>query len=104
MALQCLLNESSETEFEELMFWGRVSGVRGDYYIAVGVTYTKQYEFPTKSFYFASSNDMVFRKFRDINTQHETEYDKILTPFTGDSAHIYIKVENETDPNVAAQA
>lgn len=104
LSLQTLLNQSSDTEFEELMFWGRISGLRADYYIAVGVTYSKQYEFPTKTFYFASSSDFVFRKFRDMNTQHKDEYDKILTPFIGDSAHIYIKEENETDPNAVAQA
>ena len=73
MGLQALLNEASESgdcAFEELLFWGRVSGLRADYYIAMGVTYEKQYEFPTKSFYFASSTNFVFRKFRDINTQH----------------------------------
>ena len=95
MGLQQLLNESADAEFEELLFWGRVSGTRSDYYIAMGVTYKHQYEFPTKCFFFASSNDFVFRKFRDMNTQHKDEYDKILTPFIGDSAHVYIKEERE---------
>jgi len=61
MGLQALLNESRDTDFEELMFWGRVSGLRADYYVAVGVTYAKQYEFPTKTFFFACSGDFVFR-------------------------------------------
>lgn len=95
MGLQQLLNESADAEFEELLFWGRVSGTTQDYYIAMGVTYKHQYEFPTKCFFFASSNDFVFRKFRDMNTQHKDEYDKILTPFIGDSAHVYIKEERE---------
>ena len=81
------------------MFWGRISGLTADYYIAMGVTYTQQYEFPTKTFFFANSNDMVFRQFRDINTLHKDEYDKISAPFDGDSSKIYIKVENETNPN-----
>ena len=98
------MNECQETDFEELLFWGRVSGTKGDYYVAQGVTYKKQYEFPTKTFYFASSSDFAFRKFRDINTQHKDEYDKITTPFTGDSSHIYIKEDRESDPNAAAAA
>ena len=102
LGLQALLNESSDGEFEELLFWGRVSGIRSDYYVAMGVTYKHQYEFPTKTFYFASSSDYVFRKFRDINTQHEEEYDKITEPFKGDSSYVYIKIENETDPNASA--
>ena len=65
MGLQALLNEASADDFEELLFWGRVSGTNADYYVAMGVTYKHQYEFPTKTFYFASSNDFVFRAFRD---------------------------------------
>ena len=102
MGLQQLLNDSADAEFEELLFWGRVSGTRADYYIAMGVTYKHQYEFPTKSFFFASSNDFVFRKFRDMNRQHEAEYDKILTPFIGDSTHIYIKEDREKTPEQLA--
>lgn len=69
----------------------------------MGVTYSKQYEFPTKCFFFASSNDFVFRAFRDMNTLHQDKYDDIVSAFTGDSNHIYIKVENETDPNAPKQ-
>ena len=95
MGIQALLNDCSDTDFEELLFWGRISGLRADFYIAMGVTYSKQYEFPTKTFYFASSNDFIFRQFRDINTLHKDKYDGLLGPFQGDSAHIYIKEEKE---------
>jgi radial spoke head protein 9 len=89
MGLQHLLNESKPEDFEELLFWGRISGIAKDYYIAMGVTYTKQYEFPTKTFYFASSADFVFKQFREINTQHKDVYDTITAPFSGDSTLIY---------------
>jgi len=101
MGLQQLLNNAGEADFEELLFWGRVSGSRSDYYIAMGVTYKHQYEFPSKTFYFASSNDFVFRQFRDMNVLHKDVYDTISTPFIGDSAHIYVKLENEPDQNAA---
>ena len=104
MGIQALLNECSDTDFEELLFWGRISGLRADYYIAMGVTYSKQYEFPTKTFYFASSNDFVFKQFRDMNTLHKDKYDDLVGPFQGDSNHIYIKVEHETDPTAEAAA
>ena len=68
----------------------------------MGVTYSHQYEFPTKTFYFASSNDFVFKKFRDMNTQHKALYDSFKEAFSGDSTKIYKKEENETD--LAAQA
>ena len=95
LGLQQLLNDAKPEDFEELLFWGRVSGVSKDYYIAMGVTYTSQYEFPTKTFFFATSGDMVFKQFREINTQHKDEYDKIVTQFKGDPTHVYIKVDEE---------
>lgn len=87
------MNDAKPEDFEEILFWGRVSGITKDYYIAMGVTYTKQYEFPTKTFYFASSSDMVFRQFREINKQHEEVYDTIKEPFSGDSNKVYVQVE-----------
>ena len=98
MGLQALLNEADGTDFEEILFWGRISGMTCDYYIAMGVTYTKQYEFPTKTFYFASSNDFVFKKFRDINSLHKDKYDALEGPFKGDSNHVYY-----LDPREAEQ-
>ena len=103
LGLQALLNECSDTDFEELLFWGRVSGLAGDYYIATGVTYTHQYEFPTKTFYFASSRDFAFRKFRDLNDQHRDLYENFARDsFSGDSNKMLHKIDNETDPNEAA--
>ena len=96
LGLQNLLNSSADGDFEELLFWGRITGTRGDYYIAMGVTYKRQYEFPTKTFFFASSTDFVFKKFRDINTFHKDKYDGLTGAFTGDSALVHIKVEPET--------
>jgi len=59
----------------------------------MGITYARQYEFPTKCFYFATSKDFIFKKFRPLNTQHSDKYDALKGPFTGDASHIYIKVE-----------
>ena len=95
MGLQQLLNDSKAEDFEELLFWGRISGISQDYYIAMGVTYSKQYEFPTKTFYFASSSDMTFRQFRELNTQHKELYDTLDGQFTGDSTFIHEKVESD---------
>jgi hypothetical protein len=50
-----LLNTSKTADFEELMFWGRIEGLKNDYYIAIGVTYTDKFEFPEKRFYWATS-------------------------------------------------
>ena len=39
-----------------------------------------------------------------MNTLHKDKYDGLVGPFQGDSAHIYIKVENETKSEEAAAA
>ena len=46
LALQQLLNACGPNDFEELLFWGRVSGAKADYYIALGIIYKERYEFP----------------------------------------------------------
>lgn len=53
--MQELLNNAGATEFDELLFWGRISGLKADYYIAMGVCYKDHYEFPNKKFYWCSS-------------------------------------------------
>lgn len=76
IALQQLLNEATETDFDELLFWGRVSGVKADYYVAMGVCYNDRFEFPEKKFYWCSpSNDMTFEAFPSLNDQHKDRYD-----------------------------
>ena len=67
IALQSLLNNSAETEFEELLFWGKVAGLNADYYIAVGLVFTGRYEFADKRFYYATSNDFAFKAFPELN-------------------------------------
>jgi len=72
-----LLNNSSPHDFEELLFWGRIEGLKADYYICMGVTFTDKYEFPTKCFYWASSTDFKFKPFPSLNTQHNDKVDSI---------------------------
>lgn len=61
----------------------------------MGVTFKQQFEFPTKTFYFASSNDFIFKKFRDMNTQHKDVIDTLTKAFTGDPTLVIIKDERE---------
>lgn len=78
-----LLNRSSKDDFEELRFWGRVQGTLKDYFIAIGITYKDKYEFPTKRFYYATSNDFEFVPFPEKNTQHEDKYNELTGAFSG---------------------
>jgi len=45
------------------LFWGKLSGLNGDYYIALGLVFTGRYEFAEKRFYYATSSDITFRPF-----------------------------------------
>ena len=66
-----------------------------DYYIAMGVFYTHKYEFPTKTFFYASSTDFNFKPFPVLNEEHRADYDKIHTIITGNPKLIHKKVEPE---------
>lgn len=87
-----MLNNSTKEDFEELMFWGRISGNERDYYIAVGLTYNGQYEFPNKRFFFATSANFEFTAFPELNTQHESEYNGLTGNFTGNPEFVLRRV------------
>jgi len=95
MGLQKLLNEASDEDFEELLFWGKINGVKNDYYIAMGITYTDKYEFPEKRFYWALSTNYQFCAFPGKNDQHEDHYDKLTGMFSGNPMAVLVKVEDD---------
>jgi hypothetical protein len=60
------------TKSEELHFWGKITGLYADYYIAVSYTYTGMYEFPFKKFFWAlSKGEMEFNELPELNDQHK---------------------------------
>mmetsp|Transcript_9268 Transcript_9268/g.6624 ORF Transcript_9268/g.6624 Transcript_9268/m.6624 type:complete len:104 (-) Transcript_9268:642-953(-) len=59
LALQKLDND---LEFEELHFWGKISGVQNDYFIAYGTNYMGHKEFPCREFFWCTSTNWVFSK------------------------------------------
>jgi len=97
MALQTLLNNSAPEDFEELLFWGKIMGTNQDYYVAMGVTYRAQYEFPTKTYFWATSKDYTFKKFRSLNDQHKDKINGFQDGFKGDGKHVYIEVAGHRD-------
>ena len=52
----------SKSDDEELMFWGKINGIKNDYFIAMAVMYRDMYEFPVKKFYWALSSDFTFKE------------------------------------------
>jgi radial spoke head protein 9 len=75
-----------------------VSGVKADYYIAMGVSYSR-FEFPEKTFYWCSqSNNMTFESFPPLNTQHTEALDQFANKlFTGSPADVLIAVEKSAE-------
>jgi len=58
-------------EADELLFWGKINGINKDYFIAMAVTYSGQFEFPSKKFYWCLSDDYNFKETPDLNAAHK---------------------------------
>ena len=88
------MNDAAPTDFDELLFWGKVSGKNADYYIALGICYADRYEFPEKKFYWCSSaNNLTFEQFPTLNDQHRAIIDAFSNElFLGIPNHIHKKV------------
>lgn len=88
-----LTNLNNSIECDELLFWGRINGLKADYFIAVAVFYEGKYEFPGKKFYWASNNDFKFAELPETLEQHNEFINKYNDFFTGDHAKILESLE-----------
>ncbi len=55
----------ASVQADEVLFWGKVTGINADYFIAVAVTFRNMYEFPLKTFYWTLSTAADF-KFKEM--------------------------------------
>lgn len=62
-----LHNLHTNLHHDELVFWGKIMGIKNDYYIALGITFQNQFEFPLKRFYWCLSGDYNFKEMPDLN-------------------------------------
>ena len=83
MALNAL---QASSEADELTFWGKVEGVKADYYIAMALTFRNMYEFPVKTFYWALSGEFIFREMPNLTEQHDDKIDADTSYFQGTPA------------------
>lgn len=95
MALNTLL---ARVETEELQFWGKIEGIKNDYYIAVGLQFKNMYEFPVKTFFWALSGEFVFREMPDLTDSHDALIDADTSYFQGTPA-VQLNKQAEEDPN-----
>jgi len=88
-----LTNLNNSIECDELLFWGKISGLKSDYFIAVAVYYEGKYEFPVKKFYWASSNDFKFDELPETLEQHTEHINKYNSFFSGNAQDILENLE-----------
>ena len=94
MALMALYEKE---QCEELTFWGKINGLKNDYFIAMALRYTDMYEFPVKTFYWAVSNEFVFKEMPQITEQHDAIIDADSSYFLGEPAKVLSKKEGDED-------
>ncbi|KAF4666138.1 Radial spoke head protein 9 [Perkinsus chesapeaki] len=87
LALQSGMNKLKyDAKFDKVYFWGRISGLKGDYYIAFGLRSVSE-AFPCKKFYFSTSTDPDFVELPEL-TEAEEDIVKALVdqrlPFVGE--------------------
>lgn len=93
-----------ETEkIDQLLFWGRIRGTNHDYYIALGLCFQNQYEFPTKRFYW-STNNFCFTPLPYTIPQYAEKSEEFRSYFTGnpDLALYTVQKEDDAQENVPA--
>jgi len=78
---------------DELLFWGKITGLTQDYYIAMAVTFKDMYEFPLKQFYYTRTKTAGFA-FKEMPTlglpdvEQDAAVDTAADFFIGDPARL----------------
>jgi len=83
-----ILKEESEPQIDQLLFWGRIRGTQKDYYIALGLSFHDQYEFPLKRFYYATSNNYHFKVLPNIIPEFADTAENFRNLFTGNAESV----------------
>ena len=90
----------SEISAEEILLWGKINGLKNDYYIAMGLTYTDQFEFMQKKFYYCMSNDFNFLELPELNDQHVDHINRDKGFFTGEPNRLLIEKKEDLGDGV----
>jgi len=97
MKLEIALLKLNETQqYEQMLFWGKIEGTERDYYIALGLNFRGNYEFPFKK-YFWSSNEFKFSELPAINPEYKDKVGSFRQPFTGRPEEILIQVTGDQE-------
>jgi hypothetical protein len=92
------------TKHEEILFWGKLIGLKGDYYIVLGIDYTNHFEFPLKTFYWASSSNYEFSILPETYPLHDKDMRKHSNSYLfGIASTILEKYEEDVDQDAVPQ-
>ena len=64
------------TKHEELYFWGKIIGEENDYFVAFGINFRNNYDFPKKIFYYTPSNIFKFVELPETFPYHDEDFKK----------------------------
>ena len=96
MQLEGALNQlQCKCDDEELAFWGKIQGVKNDYFIAIGTTYTDMYEFPVKRFYWSLSNDLSFKELPSLTEHYNDKINTDNSFFQGEPGRVIVSTKKE---------
>jgi|ETNmetMinimDraft_30_1059905.scaffolds.fasta_scaffold66724_1 radial spoke head protein 9 len=83
MKLELALLKLTETSsFDQIVFWGKIEGIKSDYYIAQGLNFKEQYEFPKKVFFWCGQ-DFNFAEFPALKEEFADRVDQFRGLFVG---------------------
>lgn len=95
--LEIGLQEICESKkYDQILFWGRIRGLKSNYYIAMAIKFHGQYEFPAKKFFFATEN-FVFKDLPQIIAQFKTRIEDFNTEFEGNPEKIIWEMEKQEE-------
>jgi radial spoke head protein 9 len=95
-----LNNLHLDIKSDEMWFWGKITGVEKDYYIAVALFFREHYQFPGRKFFFCNSSNFIFSELPEIQDHHINSFLKFNTYFIGNPDIILENFDSyETDDN-----
>ncbi|KAM3137738.1 hypothetical protein pb186bvf_010158 [Paramecium bursaria] len=89
-----LVKLSQTVKFDQLLFWGRIEGTVSNYYIAIGLTFKGNFEFPHKTFFY-TANLITFQELPPLNPEYQEQVETFRALFTGQPDKILINVQEE---------
>ncbi|CAD8082384.1 unnamed protein product [Paramecium primaurelia] len=93
--LEIALIKLSQTQtFDQLLFWGRIEGTVANYYIAIGLNFKNNFEFPHKTFFY-TANLKEFQNLPPLNPEYKEQVETFRQLFSGQPEKILINITGE---------